>query len=214
MNVVPDVEEIARHGRSLRVPVQPRRGWIHHKADRNNNLAGACRADLYDPYQSRCSLATRKRGPSVRSVTEASKRSSRFPGGEITANRTRSLVRSCIITPIVRYLTEPLEIHFDLRQPACSNVTSPLRPWLLSVMRTQAALPPCSKWSSAMQRRRLRSTLSLTERMTEQAERLRQQARAIPEGKERDQLMRRARQIEPASHIDGWLKSPGLQPPT
>jgi hypothetical protein len=50
--------------------------------------------------------------------------------------------------------------------------------------------------------------------MAGQAERLRQQACTMPEGKERDQLMRRARQIETTSHIDEWLKSPGLQPPT
>jgi hypothetical protein len=50
--------------------------------------------------------------------------------------------------------------------------------------------------------------------MAEQAERLRQQARTMPQGKERDKLMRRARQIETASHIEAWLKSPGLQSPT
>jgi hypothetical protein len=62
-----------------------------------------------------------------------------------------------------------------------------------------------------MQRRRLTNTLSLKERM---AERLPQQACAMPQRKERDQVVRRARQIETASHIDAWLKSPGLQSPT
>ena len=46
-----------------------------------------------------------------------------------------------------------------------------------------------------------------------QAERLRKEARGTPPGVRRDQLLRRARQIETASHVQEWLASRGLQSP-
>lgn len=65
-----------------------------------------------------------------------------------------------------------------------------------------------------MQRRRFKQTTSLDQRLEEQAKRLRQEARGIPPGVERDRLIRRARQAEVAAHMNEWLSSPGLQPPT
>jgi hypothetical protein len=44
------------------------------------------------------------------------------------------------------------------------------------------------------------------------AERLRKEARGTPPGVRRDQLLRRARQIEIASDAQKWLASPGPQP--
>jgi hypothetical protein len=35
----------------------------------------------------------------------------------------------------------------------------------------------------------------------------------LPAGKNRDALLRKARQIDTASHINEWLSSPGLQTP-
>jgi hypothetical protein len=35
----------------------------------------------------------------------------------------------------------------------------------------------------------------------------------VPIGKERESLLRKARQLETASRIDEWLSSPGLQTP-
>lgn len=64
-----------------------------------------------------------------------------------------------------------------------------------------------------MQRRRFKQTTSLDQRLEEQAKRLRQEARGIPPGVERDRLIRRARQAEVAAHMNEWLSSPGLQPP-
>ena len=46
-----------------------------------------------------------------------------------------------------------------------------------------------------------------------QAERLRKEARGTPLGVRRDQLLRIARQIETASHVQEWLASRGLQSP-
>ena len=39
------------------------------------------------------------------------------------------------------------------------------------------------------------------------------EAAKLPHGKQRDALLRRARQLETASHINEWLSSPGLKPP-
>ncbi|MCP3400199.1 hypothetical protein [Bradyrhizobium sp. CCGB20] len=63
------------------------------------------------------------------------------------------------------------------------------------------------------QRRRVKQTQSLEERLAGEAIRLRQKAKDTPPGIERDQLLRRARQCETGSHVSDWLRSPGLQPP-
>ena len=54
----------------------------------------------------------------------------------------------------------------------------------------------------------------LDNRLSEEAERLRKEARGTPPGVERDRLIRRARFAETASHMSEWLSSKGLQPPT
>jgi hypothetical protein len=75
------------------------------------------------------------------------------------------------------------------------------------------AIPYLAEGSSAMQRRRFSQKQILEERLAEEAERLRKEARGIPPGIERERLMRRARQAETGSQISEWLRSPGLQPP-
>jgi hypothetical protein len=42
---------------------------------------------------------------------------------------------------------------------------------------------------------------------------LREEAKSLPPGVERDRLLRKARQDEVALHVTEWLKSPGLRPP-
>jgi hypothetical protein len=39
------------------------------------------------------------------------------------------------------------------------------------------------------------------------------EAQQLPHGKEREALVRKARQLETASQINQWLSSPGLLPP-
>jgi hypothetical protein len=63
-----------------------------------------------------------------------------------------------------------------------------------------------------MQRRSFKENAPLNQRLTEQAERLRKEARGTSPGVKRDQLIRQARQAETASHIQEWLSSPGLEP--
>ena len=64
-----------------------------------------------------------------------------------------------------------------------------------------------------MLRRRFKQTLSLEERLSEEAKRLREEAKSLPPGAEREALSRKARQAETGSHMSEWLSSPGLQPP-
>jgi hypothetical protein len=62
-------------------------------------------------------------------------------------------------------------------------------------------------------RNRTKQTTTLEQRLAEQAERLKMQARQLPLGKAREMLLRQAREAEITAHINGWLTSPGLQPP-
>jgi hypothetical protein len=62
-------------------------------------------------------------------------------------------------------------------------------------------------------RRRFKQIRSLEERLAEEAQRLREQAKSLRPGAERDDLIRRARHAETGSHMSDWARSPGLQPP-
>ncbi len=64
-----------------------------------------------------------------------------------------------------------------------------------------------------MQRRRFKQTTSLEARLAEEANRLREEARSLPPGAEREEMLRKARQAETGSHMTEWLTSPGLRPP-
>jgi hypothetical protein len=65
-----------------------------------------------------------------------------------------------------------------------------------------------------MQRRHFKQTLSLDQRLSDEAQRLRKEAQGTPPGYQREMLIRRARQAETAAHMQQWLLSPGLQAPT
>ncbi len=62
-------------------------------------------------------------------------------------------------------------------------------------------------------RRRFKQTRNLTERLAEEAATCREQAKLLPPGAVREELLRKARQADTAAHMDDWLRSPGLQPP-
>jgi hypothetical protein len=63
------------------------------------------------------------------------------------------------------------------------------------------------------QRRRFRQSESLEERLAEEAKRLRAEAKLLPPGAVRDEVMRKARQAETGSRMTEWLTSPGLGRP-
>ena len=64
-----------------------------------------------------------------------------------------------------------------------------------------------------MQRRSFQQSAPLDQRLKEQAERLRKEAKGTPPGIEGEKLVRQARQAETASRMQEWLSSPGLQAP-
>ena len=73
---------------------------------------------------------------------------------------------------------------------------------------------PLTEWSSAMEQASFNQMYRFDQSPSAQAERLRKEARGTPAGVRRDQLLRRARQIETASSVQERPKSPGLKSPT
>jgi hypothetical protein len=51
------------------------------------------------------------------------------------------------------------------------------------------------------------------QRLAQEALRVKEQIKSLPQGRERELLSRKARQLETASHITDWLSSPGLKSP-
>jgi hypothetical protein len=64
-----------------------------------------------------------------------------------------------------------------------------------------------------MQRRRFKHILTFPDRLEQDAKALKEKAREMPPGKEREMMLRKARQVNTALHINEWLTSPGLRPP-
>jgi hypothetical protein len=62
-------------------------------------------------------------------------------------------------------------------------------------------------------RRRFKQSSSLKERLFSFAKEMREKAAHHAPGPEHDDLIRRARQADTASHLDDWVNSAGLQPP-
>jgi hypothetical protein len=59
----------------------------------------------------------------------------------------------------------------------------------------------------------MRRKLTTENNWHQQSEAAKNEAQKLPHGKERDALVRKARQLETAAHINQWLSSPGLMPP-
>jgi hypothetical protein len=55
--------------------------------------------------------------------------------------------------------------------------------------------------------------ITIEEKWQQQSEAAKQEAEKLPHGKERDALVRKARQLRTASQINRWLSSPALRPP-
>jgi hypothetical protein len=55
--------------------------------------------------------------------------------------------------------------------------------------------------------------ITLEQKWHQELEAAKNEAEKLPQGKEREALVRIARQLETASKIDQWLSSPGLKPP-
>jgi hypothetical protein len=73
--------------------------------------------------------------------------------------------------------------------------------------------PPSSDGKERAMRRVFKQAKPLQERLLEEAQNLRDEAKLLPYGPLRDAALKKARQVEAAAHMDDWLSSPGLQPP-
>jgi hypothetical protein len=62
-------------------------------------------------------------------------------------------------------------------------------------------------------RRRFKQNISLRDRLTAWANQVREQAKELPPGREREAMLKRARQADVAAYLDQWANSPELQPP-
>jgi tetraacyldisaccharide-1-P 4'-kinase len=64
-----------------------------------------------------------------------------------------------------------------------------------------------------MEWRPFKHVKSAKDRLLEEAQNLRDEARLLPPGPLREAALKKARQTEAAAHMDDWCNSPGLQPP-
>ena len=59
----------------------------------------------------------------------------------------------------------------------------------------------------------MRDEITIEQNWHQQSEAAKAEAQKLPHGKERDALVRTARQLQTASQINQWLSSPELKPP-
>jgi len=64
-----------------------------------------------------------------------------------------------------------------------------------------------------LKRRRSKQTIPLKDRLAAFAKGMVEQASLLPPGEEKDDMLRRARRADTASHLDDWANSLELQPP-
>jgi len=62
-------------------------------------------------------------------------------------------------------------------------------------------------------RRRVKQTVSLEERLINEAKSLREAAALLPPGAVREAALRKARRAEITARLSEWLRSPGLKAP-
>jgi hypothetical protein len=59
----------------------------------------------------------------------------------------------------------------------------------------------------------MRRKITIEHHWLEQSEEAKSEAEKLPYGKQREALVRKARQLKTASQINQWLSSPALKPP-
>ena len=64
-----------------------------------------------------------------------------------------------------------------------------------------------------VKRNRSRDDVPFDERLQMAANNAREAAQCLPDGEERDALLKKARRAETAAHLNEWLTSPGRQSP-
>src|SRR5258705_4849021 len=83
-------------------------------------------------------------------------------------------------------------------------------PWASMGERETGRTPASTKQGNVMGRKKQSSG----QKWHEQAEAFKCEAEKLPYGRERDELLRKARQLETASRINEWVSFPGLSAAT
>jgi hypothetical protein len=115
----------------------------------------------------------------------------------------------------------------SVRRPSRTRIglSSPLKPSHRLTLRMNASQKQLScsvqEHGATMARERLpwehrlmTKKITLEQKWHQLSEAAKKEAEKLPHGKEREALLRKARQLETASQIDQWISSPALQPPT
>ena len=105
------------------------------------------------------------------------------------------------------------ELAQHILKQAADGVRDPM--WLrICALANTRGQPPAPEAPTPIKRRpRTVHTLTFDERMAREAQRLEEQAKRMTSGKDREMLLRKARQAKTAAHINEWLSSPGLMSP-
>jgi hypothetical protein len=86
--------------------------------------------------------------------------------------------------------------------------------WLRACALANVIQIPADEAKAVVKKRpRTVHTATFEDRMTSEIRRLEEQARTLVPGKDREMLLRKARQTRTALHINEWLSSPGLMSP-
>jgi hypothetical protein len=104
------------------------------------------------------------------------------------------------------------EMAQHILKQAANGVRDPVR-LRASALVSAVGGPPAEAKTRLKRRSRTAQTATFDERMASEAQRLEEQARTMAPGRDRDMLLRKARQTKTAAHINEWLSSPGLMPP-
>jgi hypothetical protein len=104
------------------------------------------------------------------------------------------------------------EMAQHILKQAANGVRDPVR-LRASALVSAVGGPPAEAKTRLKRRSRTAQTATFDERMASEAQRLEEQARTMAPGRDRDILLRKARQTKTAAHINEWLSSPGLMPP-
>jgi len=91
------------------------------------------------------------------------------------------------------------------------NGSSPHGFWLLSVTESVVLPPHAYRELSYVS---LSDQDPIARKWKAIADIARDEAEKLPPGRDRDALLKKARQLDTASHINEWLSSPGLRAPT
>jgi hypothetical protein len=96
----------------------------------------------------------------------------------------------------------------NVRKLADAHILPEWKDWSLADMSDDLTPRRASKGDHGPAR-----TATFDERIASEAQRLEVQAKTMAPGRDRDMLLRKARQTKTAAHINEWLSSPGLMSP-